>query len=1034
MLFSANAYAEGNDECDAGEPGWYYDDNDDCVYDDNQYCIDTEGEGYYWDDDAGNCVTDEPGEGNNEEDFECPLGYGTLSGPLAEFDGGFYDFDGDGIIRSNECFSIRIYSATSSGNIKDAVNNMNSFDSALLSNPYLNITGKTIQQAAKRYTWDSSLWLNSSEDIDGSMSLAFCLYDEETGNYDLSCSFALVSDGGDNTYIMSVLADSIGAFSSGDIDQQTAFLTAAKGLMDIYDPDMTYEDYWYVMQMTYDPSEDASYGNLEWTPYINICGTGEIDDGDGGCMCDESNGYYGDSGYCCDTNNGYTWDGSNCALAEYTVTLYQNADPNNDTLNATVTVNTGSAMPTTNTSGQTLTPPTREGYIFNGYYDARTGGTKYYSANMTSAHTWDKGTDSALYAQWLRTINTVTLYQNVDPNNDTLNATVTVNTGSAMPTTNTSGQTLTAPTREGYIFNGYWSERTGGTKYYNTNMTSARSWNTYEDGVLYAQWLRTNNKVTLYQNADGNDNTINENITVNTGSAMPTTNTSGQTLTAPTREGYIFTGYYDARTGGNMFYNPNMAAMRSWGENADGALYAGWTEVKFTLTTTSTMNLYFHMSAKGKFYVDCGDGGTLKYEYTQGTKVYTGTIADKTISRSDTKDVSYHCEWSKGVHTIKFGGLATGYSVDSTTPTISFSSDSSDVASIHGSLGAIFPTLNDVPSGLSKQPRFYETFRGCSRLTSLPTDSNGISILFSGISGTPVHNMFSHTFYGCSGLTSLPSDLFNGISGAADYMFSHTFYGCSGLTSLPSGLFSEISSTAPYMFLYTFAYCDNLTSVPADLFAGVSGAPKQYMFKSTFENNTKLNTFDYDNGVTTSYIPPQFFGSITTTPNATDFMTNVFYNTGIATSCPANTYKHTTGFESYWNYTDATTAPGQKVSCTPCPNNGTSPAGSTSVEQCVGAQSCPANYHVPANHSEMCFPSVLHLDDTRQNDIVYLKDAATTSPALNIDIDDDGVNDGFANLTTTRTVMTDTSSHYLTVPVNGVTYYVCDDTSCPSAQ
>ena len=51
--------------------------------------------------------------------------------------------------------------------------------------------------------------------------------------------------------------------------------------------------------------------------------------------------------------------------------------------------------------------PTRAGYTFNGYFDAASGGKKYYNADKTSAANWDKETDFTLLAQW--TANTVTI-------------------------------------------------------------------------------------------------------------------------------------------------------------------------------------------------------------------------------------------------------------------------------------------------------------------------------------------------------------------------------------------------------------------------------------------------------------------------------------------------------------------------------------------------------------------------------------------------------------------------------------------------
>lgn len=55
-----------------------------------------------------------------------------------------------------------------------------------------------------------------------------------------------------------------------------------------------------------------------------------------------------------------------------------------------------SAMPSTFTNA-----PTRTGYTFLGYFDSiDSSGTKYYNANRTSAHTWDKTSNTTLYAHW----------------------------------------------------------------------------------------------------------------------------------------------------------------------------------------------------------------------------------------------------------------------------------------------------------------------------------------------------------------------------------------------------------------------------------------------------------------------------------------------------------------------------------------------------------------------------------------------------------------------------------------------------------
>ena len=77
---------------------------------------------------------------------------------------------------------------------------------------------------------------------------------------------------------------------------------------------------------------------------------------------------------------------------KYTVTLNQNYDGGgSEEVEATY----DSAMPS-------ATMPTRDGYVFCGYWDtdAQTGGNQYYDENGDSARSWDKTSDTTLYARW----------------------------------------------------------------------------------------------------------------------------------------------------------------------------------------------------------------------------------------------------------------------------------------------------------------------------------------------------------------------------------------------------------------------------------------------------------------------------------------------------------------------------------------------------------------------------------------------------------------------------------------------------------
>ena len=141
---------------------------------------------------------------------------------------------------------------------------------------------------------------------------------------------------------------------------------------------------------------------------------------------------------------------------------------------ASVTATKGQAMPS-------ATMPTKTGYTFQGYYDAKSGGNMYYKANGSSNKNWDKDSNTTLYARWSAVSYTAALDRQ---GGTTGSHAVTATYDSAMPEAE-------MPIKEGYIFRGYYDAVTGGTKYYNADGTSAKTWDKTEDTILYARWVKT---------------------------------------------------------------------------------------------------------------------------------------------------------------------------------------------------------------------------------------------------------------------------------------------------------------------------------------------------------------------------------------------------------------------------------------------------------------------------------------------------------------------------------------------------------------
>ena len=269
----------------------------------------------------------------------------------------------------------------------------------------------------------------------------------------------------------------------------------------------------------------------------------------------------------------------------------------------------------------------------------------------------------------------------------------------------------------------------------------------------------------------------------------------------------------------------------------------------FTITTnnmSANFKFSFTMSAKGSFVVDWGDG----------------TPAE-TINRTDTAAQEYpHTYTTAGVREIKFCGMATEYNTatgDNVVAAISFYRASggglsaitpTQIVSVSGSLGAVFPTLGD---GANQQPRFRSTFQNASNLTT--------------ISAT----------------------LFNGVTGSADGMFRSTFDKCSSLKEIPYGLFAGASGGAANMFRSTFYTCTALKTIPDELFAGITKAATNE-FKFTFYG-TK--------GITNTYIYPNVFRGLIEAghPTANAMWNQTFDGSGLLTSCPDRTHPFSTGYE-----------------------------------------------------------------------------------------------------------------------------------------
>lgn len=200
------------------------------------------------------------------------------------------------------------------------------------------------------------------------------------------------------------------------------------------------------------------------------------------------------------------------------------------------------------TSGQTygtLPTPTRGGYDFLGWYDAKSGGNL-----VTSSTKVTKTANHTLYAHWEIHKYRVTL----DAGSD-----ATCSKSEIYVAFNEKYGSLPTPSRPGYKFIGWSISRLG---MFTSEKVDASTKNTRDyDHTLYAYYNRISVKVSF----DANGGTVSQSwVTRYYGDVY-------SALPVPTKNGYDFIGWHDAKTGGNLI-GPSTIVTKETAHT----LYAHW--------------------------------------------------------------------------------------------------------------------------------------------------------------------------------------------------------------------------------------------------------------------------------------------------------------------------------------------------------------------------------------------------------------------------------------------------------------------------
>ena len=243
--------------------------------------------------------------------------------------------------------------------------------------------------------------------------------------------------------------------------------------------------------------------------------------------------------------------GNHTLYAHWTATSYTvTFDANGGTCNTTSKSVTYDA-----TYGE-LPTPRMTGYTFNGWFTAISGGTQIVSSTfMTTAkaHT--------LYAQW--ELDTYTL--SFDANGGVCDTTSkSVNYGLVYGT-------LPTPTRQGYTFEGWYTEITGGSKVITSTIVTKSASHT-----IYARWNPIS--YTINFNTNGGEGSMSGISAVYDQSIILSENLF-------MRKGFSFKGWSTSPTASSATYTDKQSVLNLTDTNAGTViLYAVWEAKSYTLT------------------------------------------------------------------------------------------------------------------------------------------------------------------------------------------------------------------------------------------------------------------------------------------------------------------------------------------------------------------------------------------------------------------------------------------------------------------
>ena len=201
----------------------------------------------------------------------------------------------------------------------------------------------------------------------------------------------------------------------------------------------------------------------------------------------------------------------------------------------------------------------------------------------------------------------------------------------------TLGYTFTLPsnpTRAGYTFNGWFTDRNGGTQ-----ITSSTTVTADAPTSLYAHWSNAQYTLTfIFSNGDPNQSTT---VT------YLSTYGSGGWPQDPTRAGYTFAGWFTDITGGT-----EVESTDTFTNTSNTSLYAHWTALGYTLTFNPNGGLVIPSSTTVQYLSTYGSGGwptptKTGYQFTGWyTTISGGDKIESTDTYSIIGDQTLYAHWT----------------------------------------------------------------------------------------------------------------------------------------------------------------------------------------------------------------------------------------------------------------------------------------------------------------------------------------------------------------------------------------------------